>query len=572
MKKLSLFGLGLLTPLLLGLFVAHTAHAITEDDLRRNSCWLEEDCKKYGGLWGLPTAEEKNKNINPFGKDGYTIDGIKCGKIPEKNGKPTARCFAGNPTVTLQVAIPGVTQKGCSVYELGKEPTTCVTNADCADVGGTCVPIIKGGFPAYIQKFYKFFVGAMAVIAVVMIMWNGFKRIMAAGSSEGIKAANDGIFGALVGLVLTLISYSLLSLINPALVNNVMPKIDKVKPDFYGEWCPNYHAEGGGNKILYKSGYQVKKCKEGSNNNNSCNNDTDCPKGTCAESTEYSKDDTIGNTCGQQMVVNGRTCMGAECNNGEGCFPVRGGDNKIIAGKYKCDYVALYGNITATGKNNPEINYISLQPICTNDGAELFMNAFIPGIVGNNLRVSYKKTLRCNVAPAQGTDFSSIINVKEQGSYTIDDCFALDKVGIDYWPPVRSNGKKYAGCTDEGDVKGYALLVEVETSGPYYQGAALADDWYAIDASSCASGTVKPIRDSSNRTNIFNLNWSGVSDDKLFWLQKGLFCNGGPKAGDVCTKNEDCHTNDEKRFVCTYPKLGNQKCDLNIKYSNFPKH
>jgi D-alanyl-D-alanine dipeptidase len=71
----------------------------------------------------------------------------------------------------------------------------------------------------YLAVFYQFFVAALAVIAVVMVMWGGFKRIMAAGSAERIKDANDTIFSALSGLVLALVSYSLLQLINPQLVN-----------------------------------------------------------------------------------------------------------------------------------------------------------------------------------------------------------------------------------------------------------------------------------------------------------------------------------------------------------------
>ncbi|MBI5733628.1 MAG: D-alanyl-D-alanine carboxypeptidase family protein [Candidatus Kerfeldbacteria bacterium] len=71
----------------------------------------------------------------------------------------------------------------------------------------------------YIGGFYKFFVGFMAVVAVVMIMWGGFKRIMAAGNAENVKNANGTIFAAIIGLVITLISYTLLNLINPALVS-----------------------------------------------------------------------------------------------------------------------------------------------------------------------------------------------------------------------------------------------------------------------------------------------------------------------------------------------------------------
>lgn len=83
----------------------------------------------------------------------------------------------------------------------------------------------------YLSYFFNFFTGAIVVMAVVMIMWGGFKRIAAAGSSETIKGANDTIISAISGLVLVLITYTLLKLINPSLVNikdlSAVNKIDR---------------------------------------------------------------------------------------------------------------------------------------------------------------------------------------------------------------------------------------------------------------------------------------------------------------------------------------------------------
>lgn len=71
----------------------------------------------------------------------------------------------------------------------------------------------------WLALFYQFFIAMLAVVSVVMLMWGGFKRIMAAGSPEAMKGANETVAGALVGLILALVSYSLLSLINPKLVS-----------------------------------------------------------------------------------------------------------------------------------------------------------------------------------------------------------------------------------------------------------------------------------------------------------------------------------------------------------------
>lgn len=80
----------------------------------------------------------------------------------------------------------------------------------------------------YFALFYRFFVAMLAVAAVVMVMWGGFKRIIAAGNPTKISDANDSIFSALSGLVIALISYSLLSLVNPQLVN--LQPLDAITP------------------------------------------------------------------------------------------------------------------------------------------------------------------------------------------------------------------------------------------------------------------------------------------------------------------------------------------------------
>lgn len=111
-----------------------------------------------------------------------------------------------------QVSIPG------SVMIGGKEFSvkTCEPGQKISECG-----ILVDGSTAqkYFAVFYRFFVAALVVVAVVMVMWGGFKRIMAAGAPERIKDANDTIMGAISGIVIALLSYSILSLINPELVS-----------------------------------------------------------------------------------------------------------------------------------------------------------------------------------------------------------------------------------------------------------------------------------------------------------------------------------------------------------------
>lgn len=82
----------------------------------------------------------------------------------------------------------------------------------------------------YIANLYKFAVGALAIISVVMIMIGGFQWLMSAGRSEHVTSAKDKIFNAIIGLVLALTSYLLLNTINPNLVKFQSLSIDVITP------------------------------------------------------------------------------------------------------------------------------------------------------------------------------------------------------------------------------------------------------------------------------------------------------------------------------------------------------
>ena len=115
---------------------------------------------------------------------------------------------------TPQVTIPGMLTIGGKEFSIQQGKGILVT-------GDT--------FAQYLSVFYRFFIAMLAVAAVVMVMWGGFKRIMAAGSPDKIADANDAIVSALAGLILALVSYSLLNLINPKLVSFKTLAIEPVK-------------------------------------------------------------------------------------------------------------------------------------------------------------------------------------------------------------------------------------------------------------------------------------------------------------------------------------------------------
>jgi hypothetical protein len=70
----------------------------------------------------------------------------------------------------------------------------------------------------YIAAIYQYMVGIATILAIVMIMYGGFRWITAAGNPETIGRAKDTIVSAIIGLAIALGSYTILNLVNPELV------------------------------------------------------------------------------------------------------------------------------------------------------------------------------------------------------------------------------------------------------------------------------------------------------------------------------------------------------------------
>lgn len=86
---------------------------------------------------------------------------------------------------------------------------------------------------SYIALLYNYLIGALVIVAIVMIMYGGFRWITAAGSPEQISDAKRTIVGAVVGLALGLFSYTLLNVINPALLRLELPRIKRIRPIYF---------------------------------------------------------------------------------------------------------------------------------------------------------------------------------------------------------------------------------------------------------------------------------------------------------------------------------------------------
>ncbi|MBD3311623.1 MAG: transglycosylase SLT domain-containing protein [Candidatus Magasanikbacteria bacterium] len=78
-------------------------------------------------------------------------------------------------------------------------------------------------FGEYLAAVYKYTIGAIAIIAVIVLIISGLQWASSAGNDEMINSAKKRIIGAVMGLVIAVSSYTILYIINPDLVqfNNI---------------------------------------------------------------------------------------------------------------------------------------------------------------------------------------------------------------------------------------------------------------------------------------------------------------------------------------------------------------
>lgn len=88
------------------------------------------------------------------------------------------------------------------------------------------------GLSEYIIEMYRFFIGSLGVIAVVVMMVGGFQWLMAAGNSQRIEEAKSTIVSALGGLVIGLGSFMILNIINPRLTDLKVGTIPPITPSY----------------------------------------------------------------------------------------------------------------------------------------------------------------------------------------------------------------------------------------------------------------------------------------------------------------------------------------------------
>jgi hypothetical protein len=95
-------------------------------------------------------------------------------------------------------------------------PTVSITKDSVKCEGDYCeIPWIG----QYVAGIYKYAIGVVGIVAAIMLMVGGVRWLTAGGNASAVTDAQSYITGSLTGLVLALLSYTILYTINPALVS-----------------------------------------------------------------------------------------------------------------------------------------------------------------------------------------------------------------------------------------------------------------------------------------------------------------------------------------------------------------
>lgn len=68
-------------------------------------------------------------------------------------------------------------------------------------------------FPELILLFTRGFLIMIGIVAVMVIIYGGFRMVLSAGNSEGVTAGKKAIIWSVAGLVIALLAYSLVSIL-----------------------------------------------------------------------------------------------------------------------------------------------------------------------------------------------------------------------------------------------------------------------------------------------------------------------------------------------------------------------
>jgi len=151
------------------------------------------------------------------------------------------RCFTKDECVEYNMTNGNMTREEANkAFRNGTTEITkaCGTKDALQRDMGFCLPTVstqtKTGFGQdnqfdnlgiFIQKMYKYGIGAAILIGIVMVLFAGLQWTASGGNPENINSAKKKIYGALGGIAIAVLSYTILNTINSNLVQLKLPEV-----------------------------------------------------------------------------------------------------------------------------------------------------------------------------------------------------------------------------------------------------------------------------------------------------------------------------------------------------------
>lgn len=174
-----------------------------------------------GEVWECSNGAEKTYDINYCvsnkGRVDYAIppkkDTSLTGKIKDTILDPTSEYQSTVSEINKMLSAP---QTQINIPGLNFTPPKVVAGNTFQENGDTYLSIPY--LAEYISAIYRYIIVVSAILGIVVILFAGFGWMISGGSSEKISESKKKIGGAIMGLLIALLSYTLLYTVNPKLV------------------------------------------------------------------------------------------------------------------------------------------------------------------------------------------------------------------------------------------------------------------------------------------------------------------------------------------------------------------
>ena len=90
------------------------------------------------------------------------------------------------------------------------------------------MPTGAAALGGYLVALYNFLLGAVGIIALMMLVYGGFRYMTSAENPAAMGDAKDIVYSAVIGLALALLSWLIISTINPELLFTAEPTLSPV--------------------------------------------------------------------------------------------------------------------------------------------------------------------------------------------------------------------------------------------------------------------------------------------------------------------------------------------------------